>query len=276
MKKKLLVLASLLLFAALIISGCGKDDQGAGEEKTTIKVGTSPGPYSLLFLEAVKPILEEKGYTIEQVEFNDLLQADVALADGGVDLNVDQHTAYMDNFNENKKADLVSLTPIPTVPAGLFPGKKASLDDLADGDTIGIPNDASNAARAYAILQKAELIKLKDGVEVMKATSQDIVENPYNLKIVEMDSAQIPRSLTDLDYGVVPGSIVYAANMDPSTKLISEDVLDHLVLVAVTTEKNKELQWAKDVTAAYQSDEFKAYMNEHNKDDYWFVPKELQ
>ncbi|BAQ09362.1 yaec family lipoprotein [Bacillus sp. OxB-1] len=274
--KRLSLIVSMLALFVFVLAACGKNDDTAGEEKTNIKVGTSPGPYSLLFLEAVKPILEEKGYTVEQVEFNDLLQADVALADGGVDLNVDQHTAYMDNFNENKNADLVSLTPIPTVPAGLFPGKKNSLDELADGDTIGIPNDASNAARAYAILQKAELIKMKDGVEVMKATSQDIEENPRNLKIVEMDSAQIPRSLTDLDYGVVPGSIVYASNMDPSTKLVSEDVLDHLVLVAVTTEKNKDLPWAKDVAAAYQSDEFKAYMEEHNKDDYWFIPKELQ
>ncbi len=260
----------------LALSGCGKDDHVEGEEKTTIKVGTSPGPYSLLFLDAVKPILEEKGYTIKQVEFNDLLQADVAMADGGIDLNVDQHTAYLENFNENKKADLTSITPIPTVPAGLFPGKKTSLDEIKEGDTIGIPNDPSNAARAYAILQKAEIIKLKDGVEPIKATAGDIEENPHGVKIVEMDSAQIPRSLSDLDYGVVPGSIVFASNMDPSTKLISEDVQDHLVLVATTTEKHKDSQWAKDVVAAYQSDEFKEYLKGHNKDDYWFVPKELQ
>lgn len=275
--KRLTVFVSILVLFTLIISGCGKsEDTAAGKEKTTIKVGTSPGPYSLLFLEAVKPILEDKGYKIKQVEFNDLLQADVALADGGVDLNVDQHTAYMENFNANKNADLVSLTPIPTVPAGIFPGKKSSIDDITKGDTIGIPNDASNAARAYTLLQKAELIKLKDGVELMKATSQDIVENPYNLKIVEMDSAQIPRSLSDLDYGVVPGSIVFASNMDPKTKLLSEDVLKHLVLVAVTTKENKDAQWAKDVVAAYQSDEFKAYMKEHNKDNYWFIPEELK
>lgn len=274
--RKFAIVAGLLAVFVLALAGCGKDGNVEGEEKTTIKVGTSPGPYSLLFLDAVKPILEEKGYTINQVEFNDLLQADVALADGGIDLNVDQHSAYLENFNENKKADLTSITPIPTVPAGLFPGKKTSLDEIKEGDTIGIPNDPSNAARAYAILQKAEIIKLKDGVEPIKATAADIEENPHSVKIVEMDSAQIPRSLSDLDYGVVPGSIVFASNMDPSTKLISEDVQDHLVLVATTTEKHKDSQWAKDVAAAYQSDEFKEYLKEHNKDDYWFVPKELQ
>lgn len=274
--KKLAIFVSILALFTLVLSGCGKEEKTAGKEKTTIKVGTSPGPYSVLFLDAVKPILEKKGYTIKQVEFNDLLQADVALADGGVDLNVDQHTAYMENFNENKNTDLVSLTPIPTVPAGIFPGKKKSLAAIAKGDTIGIPNDASNAARAYALLQKAKLIKLKDGVELMKATSQDIVENPYKLKIVEMDSAQIPRSLADLDYGVIPGSIVYSSNMDPSTKLLSEDVLKHLELVAVTKKANKNTKWAKDVAAAYQSDEFKAYMKKHNEDDYWFIPEELR
>ncbi|GKV64052.1 MULTISPECIES: MetQ/NlpA family ABC transporter substrate-binding protein [unclassified Sporosarcina] len=274
--RKFSIIVSLLAVFVLALAGCGKDDNADDADKTEIKVGTSPGPYSLLFLDAVKPILEEEGYTIKQVEFNDLLQADVALADGGIDLNVDQHTAYLENFNENKKADLTSITPIPTVPAGLFPGKKTSLDDIKEGDTIGIPNDPSNAARAYAILQKAEIIKLKDGVEPIKATAADIEENPHGVKIVEMDSAQIPRSLSDLEYGVVPGSIVFASNMDPSTKLVSEDVEDHLVLVATTTEKHKDSQWAKDVAAAYKSDEFKEYLKEHNKDDYWFVPKELQ
>lgn len=274
--KKLTALFAALAIFTLIIAGCGKSEANSSEEKTTIKVGTSPGPYSELFLKAVKPILEEKGYKIENVEFSDLLQADTALSEGSVDLNVDQHTAYMKNFNENKKANLASLTPIPTVPAGIFPGKKTSLNNIAKGDSIGIPNDASNAARAYALLQKAKLIKLKDGIELIKATSQDIIENPYNLKIIEMNSAQIPRALQDLDYGVVPGSIVYASKMDPSRKLLSEDVLKHLELVAVVDKSNKDEKWAKAISDAYQSDEFKSYLEKHNKDDYWFIPDELK
>ena len=91
-----------------------------------------------------------------------------------------------------------------------------------------------------------------------------------------MDSAQIPRSLKELDYGVIPGSIVYSSNMDPSTKLLSEDVLKHLELVAVVDKSNKDAEWAKAVTAAYQSDEFKSYLKKHNKDDYWFIPEELK
>ncbi|WP_042461910.1 MetQ/NlpA family ABC transporter substrate-binding protein [Neobacillus dielmonensis] len=277
--KKLKVLLAFLTIFTLVLAGCGKQEEktaSASKEKKEVKVGTSPGPYSELFLNGVKPILEKKGYKIKAVEFNDLQQADVALADGGVDLNVDQHTAYMENFNANSKSNLVSITPIPTVPAGIFPGKKKSLKDIKSGDTIAVPNDASNAARAYALLQKAKLIKLKDGVELAKATAADIGDNPLNLKIVEMDSAQIPRTLQDVDYGVIPGSIVYASKTDPDSKLLSEDILPHLVLVAVVDKANKDSQWAKDVAAAYQSDEFKDYMKEHNKNDYWFIPDELK
>ena len=194
MRKSKILGVSLLALVMFVLVACGDESTG-GEEKTTIRVGTSPGPYSELFLDAVQPILEEQGFTIEITDFTELLQADIALSEGSVDLNVDQHTAYLENFNSEKGANLTSLTPIPTVPAGIFPGRKDSLEDIADGDVIGIPKDPSNAARAYALLQKAELITLKEGVELVKATLNDIEENPYNLDIMEMDSAQIPRAL---------------------------------------------------------------------------------
>ena len=280
MKKSKLLIVSLFVLFTLFLAACGDNEASSEgeeqEEQTTFTVGTSPGPYSELFLEAVKPILEEKGYTIETVDFSELLQADIALTEGSVDLNVDQHTAYMENYNEEKGAALTDLTPIPTVPTGIFPGKKDSLDDIEEGDVVGIPNDPSNAARAYALLQKAELIKIKEDVELIKATANDIEENPYNLDISEMDSAQIPRALDDLDYGVIPGSIVYSSGLDASTSLLSEDILKELELVAVVDETNEDSQWAKDVKAAYESDEFKAYMDENNQDNYWFIPEELQ
>ncbi|MEK4425674.1 MetQ/NlpA family ABC transporter substrate-binding protein [Solibacillus sp. FSL K6-1523] len=274
MKKTYLML--LLAIMATVLVACGGKDEEGGAEKTTIKVGTSPGPYSELFLDAIKPILEKDGYIIEATEFTELRQADIALADDGVDLNVDQHTAYMNNFNTESGAELVSLTPIPTVPAALFPGKKSSLDDIAEGDVIAIPQDPSNAARAYAILQKANLIKIKDGVELIKATAADIEENKLNLEIVEMDSAQIPRTLGDLDYGVIPGSIVYASKTDPSLALLQEDVVKQYELVAVVNKKNEDTEWAKAVAAAYTSDEFKAFLEENNNEGYWFVPEELK
>mgnify|MGYP001176799316 FL=1 len=264
------------LLTTVLLAACGSESSGDGEDKTTIKVGTSPGPYSELFIDAIVPILEDEGYTIETTDFTELLQADIALDEGSIDLNVDQHTAYYENFNNEKGANLTSITPIPTVPTGIFPGRKDSLDDIEEGDVIGIPKDPSNAARAYAVLQKAGLITLEEDVELVKVTQNDIVENKLNLDIQEMDSAQIPRALEDLDYGVIPGSIVYASGLDASLSLLHEDILKDLELVAVVDEKNKDTNWAQAVKAAYESDEFKAYMEEHNQEDYWFIPEEIR
>src|SRR5699024_7802705 len=255
---RMLIIFSLL--TTLLLAACGNEASTDGEDKTTIKVGTSPGPYSELFIDAIVPILEDEGYSVETVDFTELLQADIALDEGSIDLNVDQHTAYYENFNSEKGANLTSITPIPTVPTGIFPGKKQSLDDMEDGDVIGIPKDPSNAARAYAVLQKAGLITLEDGIELVQATKNNIIENKFNLDIQEMDSAQIPRALGDLDYGIIPGSIVYASDVDPATSLLHEDILKDLELVAVVNEDDKNTNWAQAVKAAYESDEFKAFM----------------
>src|SRR5690625_3828637 len=139
---------------------------------------------------------------VEVQSFQELLQADVALYEGSIDVNVDQHTAYFENFNEEQGADLTKITPIPTVPTGIYPGRKDSLEELEAGDLIAIPNDPSNAARAYAILQKAGLITLAEDVELVKATEADIVENVENIEILEMDTAQIPHTYKNT-YGIV-------------------------------------------------------------------------
>lgn len=273
--KKFNLFILLIVFSVFLVA-CSSSDSGEGEEKTTITVGTSPGPYSELFLDAIKPILEDEGYTIETVDFTELLQADIALQEGSIDLNVDQHTAYYTNFNHERDANLVGITPIPTVPTGIYPGRKASLDDVAEGDIVAIPQDPSNAARAYALLQKAGWITLEEGIELVQATQNHIVENVHRIEIREMDSAQIPRALEDIDYAVIPGSIVYASGIDASTSLLHEDILKDLELVAVVDEKNKDTEWAQAVVEAYRSDEFKAYMEEHNQDGYWFIPEEIR
>src|SRR5690625_4503138 len=269
------IFIAFIFFTIVLLGACG-GNAAEEEDKTTINVGTSPGPYSELFVDVIAPILEDDGFTIETTDFNELLQADISLDEGSIDLNVDQHTAYYENFNNEKGANLTSITPIPTVPTGIFPGRKDSLDDIEEGDVIGIPKDPSNAARAYAVLQKAGLIILEEDVELVKVTQNDIVENKLNLDIQEMDSAQIPRALNDLDYGVIPGSIVYASGLDASTSLLHEDILKELELVAVVDEKNIDTKWAQAVKAAYESDEFKGYMEEHNKDGYWFIPEEIR
>lgn len=265
----------LLFIGISLLAACGSSD-ASEEEKSVIKLGTSPGPYSELFVDAIQPILEEDGYTIEATDFTELLQADIALDEGSIDLNVDQHTAYYENFNNEKDSDLTKITPIPTVPTGIFPGRKDSLDDMEDGDIVGIPKDPSNAARAYAILQKAELITLEKDIELIQVTKDNIIENKHNLDIQEMDSAQIPRALKDIDYGVIPGSIVYASDLDPGASLFHEDILKELELVAVVRKEDEQEDWVEAVRNAYKSDEFKTYMEKENAEDYWFIPEEIR
>ena len=273
MKRKSLVIITLLSVFFLII-GCGKKTEGnktnSGDKKV-IKYGKASGPYTVLFEKAIIPILEKKGYKFEVVEFSDLLQNDTALNEGDIDVNVEQHTAYMNNFNDSQKGNLVALSPIPTVPAGIFSSKHKSLNELKDGAKIAIPSDASNAARGYNLLQKAGWIKLNENINGAKATQKDIKENTHKLEIVEMDSANIPRSLDDFDYAVIPGSIVYSAGINPSTVLLQEDILNHLLLQVVVKKGNENSDWAKAIVEAYHSDEFKKYMEQNNK-GLWFIP----
>ena len=178
--KKLLALGAALVFSVAFIAGCGSNNSDNGAKKE-LSYSKSKGPYSELFEKGVKPILEKQGYTFKGVDMSDLVQADQVLSDGEVDFNVEQHTAYMKNFNEKQNGHLVALTPIPTVPAGIFSGSKTSLDQVADGDTIAVPNDASNMARAYALLQKIGWIKLDPNKDLATVTQADIIENPKNL-----------------------------------------------------------------------------------------------
>ena len=262
------------VLGATLLAGCGGSNSGkAGEAKKELVFSKSQGPYSELFEQAIKPILEKKGYKITAKDMSDLLQADVALNEGEVDFNVEQHTAYMNNFNEKQKGHLTALTPIPTVPAGIYPGSKTALTQLADGAKVAVPNDAANTARAYALLQKAGWIKLTPNKDLSTITQQDIVENPHNIQFTEMKSLNIPAVRSDFDFIVITGSIVYNAKIDPATALLTEDVLPHLLLQLVVLDKNKDAQWAKDIVAAYHSDDFKTYMKANNK-GLWFVPKE--
>ena len=284
-KKRTLIALSIV--SLLTLAGCGNtgvepDDNSSvaqtESEKTkeNITVGTSPGPYSELFMDGIVPILEDQGYTVTERVFTELRQVDVALQEGAIDVNVDQHLAYMNNFNKEANAELVAITPIPTVPTGIHSATKGSIDEVVDGDIVAIPDDASNTARALLVLQKAGWIKLDESIEPMASTKDNIIENPYNLDIVEMSSAQIPRSLSDVSYGVIPGSILYAAGLSSNDSLLNEDILPQLVLHAIVNRGNEETDWAEAIVEAYRSDEFKAHLNEVNTDNYWFIPDELK
>lgn len=260
-------IAVIILGLTLILAACGQKESGK-----TITIGTSPGPYSELFIKHIKPQLEKEGYKVKTKDFTDLQQADVALNEGQIDLNVDQHKAYMDTFNKEKGGNLVAVQKIPTVPAQIFSKKHHNLN-VKDGATVAIPNDPSNAARAYHLLEKAGWIKLNAKKDDIKVSEKNIASNPHHLKIKPMDSANIPRILDEVDYAVIPGSIVHASKVDTKLALLKENVVDQLYLQVVVNKKNENKGFVKAVKKAYQSDAFKKALDKENKDHKWIVPK---
>ncbi|WP_346704287.1 MetQ/NlpA family ABC transporter substrate-binding protein [uncultured Agathobaculum sp.] len=227
MKKKIAaLLAGALCLSAL--AACGGNnaqtaENGASDDKT-ITVGASPTPHAEI-LNAAKDVLAEQGWTLEVVEFTDYVQPNTALVDGDLDANYFQHIPYLNNFNKENNADLVSAIEMHYEPFGIYPGKTATLEELADGATVAVPNDGSNETRALLLLQDAGLIKLKDGIDpTSDATKLDIVENPKNLDIQEIAAEQLPRSLEDVDLAVINGN--YALQADLNAKedsLITEN-----------------------------------------------------
>lgn len=278
MKKfgKRLAVLGIAVLAAALAAGCGKkESSSAGEEKKVLTYAKGPGPYTELFEEHIMPILEEKGYTFKVSELS-LQYADEAIADGDVDFSVEQHVAYMDAFNKSYNANLVALTKIPTVPASIFSETHSSLDEIADGMKIAVPQDEGNMARAFVMLQDLGWITLKEGTNYATASPEDVAENPYNLQFLDIATNIIATTLADYDYGIITGSIVYNAGIDPSTALFNENLTDKFWLQVVVKDADKDTQWAKDIVEAYQSKEFTDWLKANNDSEYrnlWSIPE---
>ena len=190
----------------------------AGEGKTIV-VGASPAPHSEI-LEAIKPVLAEQGITLEIKEFTDYVIPNLALDEGDIDANYFQHLPYLENFNTENKTNLSSAVAVHFEPLGVYPGKTASLDALADGATIAVPSDPTNEARALQLFQKLGFIKLTEGVG-LDATPLDIIENTKNLNFKEIEAAQLPRVLPDVDLAVINGN--YALGAGIADKMITSE-----------------------------------------------------
>ena len=233
MKKRLLagVLAGVLAVGAL--TACGSSNpqsstaaqteagteaagtEAAGEttaangELTPIKVAASATPHAEI-LEQAKPLLAEQGYDLQVTVFNDYVQPNEVVESGDFDANYFQHIPYLDSFNEEKGTHLVNAGGIHYEPFGIYPGTKSSLDDLAEGDTIAVPNDTTNEARALLLLRDNGIITLKDGAG-LEATVNDIAENPKNIKIQELEAAQVARVTGEVAYVVLNGNYALEA-----------------------------------------------------------------
>lgn len=278
MKKfgKRLAVLGIAVLAAALAAGCGKKESSpAGGEKKELTYAKGSGPYTILFEEHIIPILEKQGYTFKVSELS-LQYADEAIADGDVDFSVEQHIAYMNAFNNSYNSNLVALTPIPTVPASIFSETHSSLDEISDGMKIAVPQDEGNMARAFVMLQDIGWIKLKEGTDYATASPEDVAENPYNLEFLDIATNIIATTLADYDYGIITGSIVYNAGIDPSTALFNENLTDDFWLQVVVKDADKDTQWAKDIVAAYQSKEFTDWLKANNESGYrnlWSIPE---
>lgn len=208
--------------------------------------------------EQIQAELEKKGYTVKLVEFTDYVRPNLALAEGELDINVFQHKPYLDDFKKEHNLDITEAFQVPTAPLGLYPGKLKSLEEVKDGSTVSAPNDPSNFARALVMLNELGWIKLKDGINPLTASKADIAENLKNIKIVELEAAQLPRSRADVDFAVVNGNYAISSGMKLTEALFQEPSFAYVNWSAVKT-ADKDSQWLKDVTEAYNSDAFKAY-----------------
>lgn len=233
----------------------------AGEVKKII-IGASPAPHAEI-LRAAGDVLAEKGYELDIKEYVDYIQPNLALESGDLDANYFQHLPYLESFNEENGTKLVSAAAIHYEPFGIYAGKTKSLEELADGATVAVPNDTSNEARALLLLEAQGLIKLKDGAG-LTATKNDIVENPKNIKLYEVEAAQIPRSIDDVDVAVINGNYAIDAGFKVSDALAVEDSQS----IAATTygnviavQEGKENDEAvKALIEALESDQVKAFI----------------
>lgn len=239
MKKKVFLAATLLGLSLLTACGsqkkaessasgdsgaAGSSEAGSSAAEATgdkvITVGASPSPHAEI-LEAAKDALKAEGYELKVVEYTDYVQPNLALESKSLDANYFQHLPYLENFNKERGTKLVSVAAIHYEPFGIYAGKSKDLKSLPDGAKIAVPNDVTNEARALLLLADQGLITLKDNTDI-NATKQDIVENPHNIEIVEVEAAQVPRSLQDVDFGVVNGNFAIASGLKVTDALATE------------------------------------------------------
>lgn len=255
MKKLLAIFVVLSVLAGCLVS-CGKDDK-------TIVVAANSTPHAEI-LEQCVSILEEQGYKLDIRVMDDYVTPNQATESGDVDANFFQHTPYLDDFNIKNKTHLVSVGKVHYEPYAIYAGTSKTLDSIPDGAKIAVPNDGSNEARALLLLEANGLIKLKSGAG-MSATKNDIVENPHNYDIVEMEAALIPSVLEEVAVAVINGNYAIGAGLKVSESLAKEDASSEAAQtyanVLVVKEGNENSAKIKALLAALQSETVKNYIN---------------
>ena len=269
MRKKILAVVLIGILAVGALTGCGaksdsKDSAKASDDKK-ITVAASATPHAEI-LEEAKSLLEKKGYTLEVKVFDDYVQPNNVVESGEFDANYFQHIPYLEQFNEEKGTHLAIAGKIHYEPFGIYPGTKKDLKDIAKGDKIAVPNDTTNEARALLLLQDNGIIKLKDGAGI-KATVNNIVENPYDVEIVELEAAQVPRVVDETAFVVLNGNYALEANYTVSKDALAYEKSDSeaaktYVNVIAVKEGNEDSEKIKALVDVLKSDEIKQFIEE--------------
>ena len=263
MKKTVTLILALILVVALL-AGCGSKQA----ESTKLRVAASPTPHAEI-LAVAKDILAKDGIELEIVEYTDYVQPNLVVESGELDANYFQHTPYLNTFNAENDTHIVSAGLVHYEPFGIYAGKTASLDALADGAEIIIPNDGSNETRALLLLQQEGLIKLADGIDAASnATVHDIAENPKNLKITELEAAQLTKSLQDVDLAVINGNYALDAGLNAGSDALavedaSGDAAQYYANLLGVKEGRENDPAIKALIEALHSQEVKDFIAEH-------------
>lgn len=266
--KKVTYLLLALVLAIGTLTACGSSDKESGTKEAagkTIKVAASATPHAII-LEEAKTLLKKQGWDLEIKVFDDYVQPNNVVESGEFDANYFQHIPYLENFNKEKGTHLVNAGGIHYEPFGIYPGTEKKLDELKEGDTITVPNDTTNEARALLLLQDNGIIKLKDGAG-LEATVKDIAENPKNIKIQELEAAQVSRVKDEVAFVVLNGNYALEAGYSVEKDSIAYEKSDSeaaktYVNVIAVKEGNENNEGIKALISVLKSDEIKKFINE--------------
>ena len=248
-----------LLQSALALALTAGLSAGALAQDKPLKVGVTAGPHAQIF-EQVKKIAEKDGLKIQIVEFSDYVQPNAALAAGDLDANSYQHKPYLDAQIKDRGYKFAPVGYTVNFPIGIYSKKVKNLNELKEGARVGIPNDPTNGGRVLLVFQDQGLIKLKAGAG-LKATPLDVVENPKKIRFVEVDAAQLPRTLDDLDASAINTNYALSAGLNPGKDAIAQESAKspYVNLIAVR-EQDKDKPWVAKLVKAYQSEEVRKFI----------------
>lgn len=231
-------------------------------DHTKIIIGTTEGDFADMVRNQVKSSLEAQGYEVELIPFTDYVRPNLALADGDLDINIFQHKPYLDTFKSENDLDLIEVFQVPTAPLGIYSGKKTDLNDAYKGMSVSAPNDPSNFARALVMMNDLGWITLKNDIDPLTASKTDIADNSkYDIEIVELEAAQLPRARDEVDFAVINGNYATDAGIQLTEALFQEPSFNYVNWSAVKS-ADVGKKWVKDVTNAYNSEAFKTYAHD--------------